>query len=75
MRAATNQKILIKEFSDKFAQLQEKYYVPEDNDSYWDNLTSDSMELVASFNTNDEAQNSLISDMVMLFMKSREAML
>lgn len=75
MKASAVQRTIIKDFSDQFAKLQEQYYVPQEDDEYWDSLTEDSMKLVSEFTTSDEKQNTLFSDMVMLFMKSREQML
>lgn len=75
MQATNAQKVFIKDFFAEFAELHKKYYQPEDNDEYWDNLTEESMKLVEDFSSENDFQNKLISDMVMLFLKSREEML
>jgi hypothetical protein len=75
MMATASQKIILKDFNDRFLRLQEKFYIPQSDDKYWDDLTTESMKLVSDFQSKDTAQNKLISDMVMLFMQSREEMI
>lgn len=75
MMATASQKIILKDFNDRFLRLQEKFYTPQPDDKYWDDLTTESMKLVSDFQSKDTAQNKLISDMVMLFMQSREEMI
>ena len=69
------QKTMLKEFSGKFLNLMEKFWVPSNSVEYWDSLTSESMNLIQQFQTSDEKQNSFFLETVATFLKSREALL
>lgn len=74
-KMTASQKIMMQEFNQKFFALQEKYWNPNDSESYWDGLTEDAMRLIAEFQSQNEALNSFLSNSVVVFLNSREEML
>ena len=66
------QRLVMKDFGEKFSELLEKYWNPIDSDDYWDNLTGDAMDLIAEFQSSDKVLNNFLSNMVASFLNSRE---
>lgn len=66
------QKVMMNDFNQKFFALQERYWNPDDNDAYWDQLTDEAMDLLEQFHSSDIALNSYLSNIVADFLNSRE---
>jgi hypothetical protein len=69
------QKTMMNEFHQKLLELWEKYWNPDDSDSYWDDLTDDAMALISQFQTKNPTMNAFISNMVVAFLNSREELI
>ena len=74
-KMTASQKVMMQEFNRKFFALQDKYWNPNDSDIYWDNLTEDAMHLIAEFQSQNEAINNFLSNIVVSFLNSREEMM
>lgn len=68
------QKIMMREFSKSLFDLWENYWIPSNDDNYWDALTDDAMTLISKFQTNDPVFNNFLSNVVVAFLNSREEM-
>jgi hypothetical protein len=67
-----SQKMMIKDFSEQYFSLMEKYWNSTSDDAYWDSLTEDAMELISRFQTEDAILNNFLQNIVVAFMNSRE---
>jgi hypothetical protein len=67
-----SQKMMIKDFSEQYFSLMEKYWNSTSDDAYWDGLTEDAMELISRFQTEDAILNNFLQNIVVAFMNSRE---
>lgn len=67
-----SQKIMMRDFHQRFFELMEKYWNPADSDKYWDDLTEDAMKLIGQFQSSNKIQNGFLSNVVVAFLNSRE---
>ena len=69
------QRVKMKEFSQRYFDFMEKYWNPNESDEYWDHITDEAMVLVEDFHSKEESLNSLVQNVVMAFLNSRESIL
>jgi hypothetical protein len=68
------QKVMMRDFNERFFGLMERFWNPENSEMYWDQLTEEAMNLLAQFQSRDPALNGFLFNIVSAFLNSREEM-
>lgn len=71
----SSQKTIMRDFATQYYALMEKYWNPSTDDTYWDDITDDAMQLISRFQTKDVVLNSFLQNIVVAFVNSREELI